>query len=198
MWQEALEVMSGVLNHSSKQLSESLSLIANKRIKISIGEINTRPYCEPVESMEASDSENFVAQQFTGDFDGILTLQMGNVECVRLLSYCLGRSVSLDSFSEKEHEAILELGNVILNAVFRSMLNITQAHLTVERPKYYSSLFWMNETVGKNIYASNFITISMEYLCLNSMFSDDRNGTMKVSLQMKNKEDIWRVLQRMV
>ncbi|MBV1889328.1 MAG: hypothetical protein KUG67_03685 [Proteobacteria bacterium] len=198
MRQDILEVMAGALNHSSKQVSESLSLIAKNRIEMDVGEISRAPYKERIGNSNASADVSFVAQQFVGDYEGVLTLVMGDMECVHLLSYCLGRSVSIDGFSENEHEAILELGNVILNAVFRSMLNVTQAHLIVAAPKYYPSLFRMNETVNKYSYKSDFITINLSYLCINSDPSTDGGRQMKVELQMKSQGDINRVLERML
>ena len=195
MWQDMLKVMAERLDHASKQVSESLSLIAKNRIEVEVGEINRVPYNGRNENSNASDDVNFVIQQFVGDYEGALTLAMGDMECVNLLGYCLGQPVSLDSFSENEHEAILELGNVILNSIFRSMLNVTQAHLIVAAPKYYPSLFRMNETINKYAYKSDFITINLSYLCVNS---DARTeGQMTVELQMKTQRDMARVLEKM-
>ena len=197
MRQDILEVMAGALNHSSKQMSESLSLISMNKIKMDVAEINTTPYKERGARNGICSDVSFVVQQFVGDYEGVLALVMGNIECVHLLSYCLGRPVSIDSFSENEHEAILELGNVILNAVFRSMLNITQSHLIVAAPKYYPSLFRMCEIINKCDYESDFIAIDFNYLCLNDGTSTYEGGKMKVELQMKNNGDIAQVLEKM-
>ena len=71
-----------------------------------------------------------VRQRFTSSFSGDILLIFPERRSLDLVRSMLGDAVPLDSLTELEQEALLEVGNVILNACLGSLAN--QLGLTIE------------------------------------------------------------------
>jgi chemotaxis protein CheC len=75
-----------------------------------------------------------VKQSFSGDFSGSALLIFPEHDSLELVKAILGTDVSLEQLSELEEDALLEVGNVILNACICTISDILGCEIFGEIP----------------------------------------------------------------
>ncbi len=75
-----------------------------------------------------------IAQDFSGDFDGKALLLFPQQSSLNLVRTLLKDDIPLTMLSELEKEALMEVGNIILNACFGTVANILNASIESSLP----------------------------------------------------------------
>jgi chemotaxis protein CheC len=77
-----------------------------------------------------------VNQHFSGPFNAEAVLLFTEEQALKIVSDMMGSQMSLEELAEFEHEAMCELGNIILNACLSSMADIFNFTLESSLPHY--------------------------------------------------------------
>jgi chemotaxis protein CheC len=76
-----------------------------------------------------------VRQAFHGDVSGRALLIFPEKNSLELVRAVAGEELSLEDILELEHEALAEIGNIILNACIATVANLLQRSLTMSLPE---------------------------------------------------------------
>ena len=127
------DAITELLNVAIGQAAAGLSQLVEDEVHLSVPRID---FMTPAEAAGRLDSETngmdavAVRQHFTGPFSGDILLFFPERRSLDLVRHMLGDEVPLNQLTELEQEALLEVGNVILNSCLGSLVN--QLGLTVE------------------------------------------------------------------
>lgn len=122
-----------ILNVAIGQAAASLSRMVHDSITLSVPFVE---FLSPAVAAERLDSTTggaesvAVRQRFASSFSGDILLIFPERRSLELVRSMLGDTVTMDSLTELEQEALLEVGNVILNACLGSLAN--QLGLSIE------------------------------------------------------------------
>jgi chemotaxis protein CheC len=76
-----------------------------------------------------------VRQSFQGEFSGRALLIFPEINSLELVRAVAGDHLSLEDIAELEHEALAEIGNIILNSCMGTIANLLQRNLTMSLPE---------------------------------------------------------------
>lgn len=129
-----------LLNISIGRACSSLSTITGKEVYLSTPELL---FDIPLEAiLHSTPLYSAIIQSFSGKLNGHMALIFPDPVVRRLLSHILQLHVKdkhtpVDVLQDIELDAILEIGNIILNACLGSMTNQLKCSISSELPKYY-------------------------------------------------------------
>lgn len=127
------DAVTELLNIAIGQAAASLSQLVEDEVRLSVPFVDFLTPEQAILRLEdetqGSDSVA-VRQHFAGHFYGDILLIFPERKSLDLVRHMLGDDVPLDQLTELEQEALLEVGNIILNACLGSLAN--QIGLPVE------------------------------------------------------------------
>lgn len=128
------DAVTELLNIAIGKAASSLSLLVEDEVKLSVPFVDfLTPGAAALRLEEETGGADSVAvrQHFVGPFYGDILLIFPERKSLDLVRHMLGdQQVPLDQLTELEQEALLEVGNIILNACLGSLAN--QLNLPVE------------------------------------------------------------------
>lgn len=129
-----------LLNISMGRACAGLSSIIGKEVTLSTPELLFEMPLE--EALQSEPSYSAVIQSFSGALEGHAALLFPEIVVRRLLSHILQIHFQVadapqDSLQDIELDAILEIGNIILNACIGSITNQLHCSVSSSLPKYY-------------------------------------------------------------
>lgn len=127
------DAVTELLNIAIGQAASSLSQLVEDEVQLSVPFVDfltpSQAAARLEEETQGSDSVA-VRQHFQGHFYGDILLIFPERRSLDLVRHMLGDQVPLEQLTELEQEALLEVGNIILNACLGSLAN--QLKLPVE------------------------------------------------------------------
>lgn len=133
------DAVTEILNIAIGQAASALSQLVEDEVCLSVPAIN---FLTPSEAnarleLETSGADSVaVRQSFSGSFSGDLLLIFPEQRSLDLVRSMLDDVVPLDSLTELEQEALLEVGNIILNACLGSLANQLGTAVESSLPTY--------------------------------------------------------------
>jgi chemotaxis protein CheC len=127
------DAVTELLNIAIGQAAASLSQLVEDEVRLSVPFVD---FLTPEQAALRLEDETHgsdsvaVRQHFAGHFYGDILLIFPERKSLDLVRHMLGDDVPLDQLTELEQEALLEVGNIILNACLGSLAN--QIGLPVE------------------------------------------------------------------
>lgn len=127
-----------LVNMGIGKAAESLSQIIQDEVILSVPSVefvdddNLLNYVKQIDK----NTPSAIMQKFTGDFCGNSMLIFPENGGMGLVRQMLQNTVESESISEFEEEALLEIGNIILNACFGQLGNLLSTDLDGELPIY--------------------------------------------------------------
>lgn len=127
------DAVTELLNIAIGQAAASLSQLVEDEVRLSVPFVD---FLSPAQAAERLEEETqgadsvAVRQHFEGHFYGDILLIFPERRSLDLVRHMLGDEVPLEQLTELEQEALLEVGNIILNACLGSLSN--QLKLPVE------------------------------------------------------------------
>jgi len=116
----------------------SLSEIVNDEVRISVPSVQVIS-TEDINSTSLSLScgpFGAVTQHFSGPFNAETVLLFNEEQALKIVSDMMGSQMSLGELAQFEHEAMCELGNIILNACLSAMADMLNFTLESSLPYY--------------------------------------------------------------
>lgn len=127
------DAVTELLNIAIGQAAASLSQLVEDEVRLSVPFVDFLTPSQAAIRLEAEtqgDDSVAVRQHFEGHFYGDILLIFPEKRSLDLVRHMLGDQVPLEQLTELEQEALLEVGNIILNACLGSLSN--QLGLPVE------------------------------------------------------------------
>ncbi|MDP1667023.1 MAG: chemotaxis protein CheC [Methylobacter sp.] len=133
-----LDALAEIFSIGAGRAALSLSEIVGDEVHISV------PYVQVINSQDISsttlslNSGRFgaVTQYFSGPFNAEAVLLFTEEQALKIVGDMMGSQMSIEELAEFEHEAMCELGNIILNACLSAMADILHFTLESSLPSY--------------------------------------------------------------
>ncbi|MDO9267864.1 MAG: chemotaxis protein CheC [Methylobacter sp.] len=133
-----LDALAEIFSIGAGRAALSLSEIVGDEVHISV------PYVQVINSQDISsttlslNSGRFgaVTQYFSGPFNAEAVLLFTEEQALKIVGDMMGSQMSIEELAEFEHEAMCELGNIILNACLSAMADILDFTLESSLPSY--------------------------------------------------------------
>lgn len=133
------DAVTELLNIAIGQAAASLSQLVEDEIRLSVPFVHFLAPAAAASRLQAETGGGdsvAVRQHFAGQFSGDILLIFPERKSLELVRSMLGDTVPLDSLTELEREALLEIGNIILNACLGSLANQLRTRVESSLPIY--------------------------------------------------------------
>jgi len=133
-----LDALAEIFSIGAGRAALSLSEIVGDEVHISVPSVQVIN-AEDINATTLSlNSGRFgaVSQYFSGPFNAEAVLLFTEEQALKIVSDMMGSQMSLEELAEFEHEAMCELGNIILNACLSAMADILHFTLESSLPSY--------------------------------------------------------------
>jgi len=133
-----VDALTEIFNIGIGRAANSLNQMVSQTVDLTIPKIEILPNIEAKQKLNFdSDMEiSAVTQQFSGDFKGQALLMFSKENGLQLVSLLLGNKIPIEDLSELEQDSLVEIGNVILNACFGTVINFLQSSISIEMPEF--------------------------------------------------------------
>jgi len=130
-----------LVNMGIGKAAEALSQIIREEILLSVPNIEFVNDEDLLDYMNKIDSKtpSVVMQKFTGDFSGNSMLIFPESSGMSLVKQMLKGTVNDNNIGSFEEEALIEIGNIVLNACFGQLGNLLSTGLDGALPSYLRS-----------------------------------------------------------
>ncbi len=133
-----IDALTEIFNIGIGRAANSLNKMVSQTVDLSIPEIEILPNKDARLKLNFAETTEIsaVSQRFEGDFKGQALLIFTKESGLQLVSSLLGNKIPLDALSELEQDSLVEIGNVILNACFGTVINFLKSKITIEMPEF--------------------------------------------------------------
>lgn len=133
-----LDALTEVFSIGAGRAALSLSEIVGDEVRISVPSIQVISSNDISSTTLSLNSGRFgaVSQHFSGPFNAEALLLFTEEQALKIVSDMMDSQMSLEELAEFEHEAMCELGNIILNACLSAMADILNFTLDSSLPNY--------------------------------------------------------------
>jgi chemotaxis protein CheC len=132
-----LDALGELVNIGVSRAAASLGTMVGEQVLLSVPSVMIVSRSRAAELISASRLDLLVAvrQEFHGDVSGRALLIFPEKNSLELVRAVAGEGLSLEDILELEHEALGEIGNIILNACIATVANLLQRSLTMSLPE---------------------------------------------------------------
>jgi chemotaxis protein CheC len=133
------DAVAEILNVAIGRAAASLSELVDDEVRLSVPFVD---FLAPADAISRIERETgnletvAVREQFEGLVHGDILLLFPEHKSLDLVRHVLGHEIPLDELTELEQEALLEVGNIILNACLGSLSNQLGLPVTGSLPTY--------------------------------------------------------------
>lgn len=133
-----LDALAEVFSIGAGRAALSLSEIVGDEVRISVPSVQliTTEEISPATLSLHSGRFGAVNQRFSGPFNAEAVLLFTEDQALKIVSDMMGSQMSIEELAEFEHEAMCELGNIILNACLSAMADVFNFTLESSLPDY--------------------------------------------------------------
>ncbi|MDF1795066.1 MAG: chemotaxis protein CheC [Coxiellaceae bacterium] len=132
-----------VCNIGVSQAAKQLSILLNDEVVITVPEVQLSDVDGLAKALNVEKDEKVscVKQQLKGDLAGSALLMFHNDESKALVSSLVGSTQMLGDLSSREfeHEAVMEIGNIIISACFSAIGNFLHQDISFTVPTYFEA-----------------------------------------------------------
>lgn len=134
------DMLSELFNLGMGSAASALSEMVSEEVLLSVPEIKFMKKSELAEMLadESNDHISGVAQNFHGMLLGKALLTFPSHKSLELVRLLLQDTVPIENLTEFEEEALLEVGNIIINAGLSSLADIFEDEITSDLPVFNS------------------------------------------------------------
>lgn len=132
-----LDALTELVNIGVSRAAVSLATMVGEQVLLSVPSVSIVSRAAAARLIGARDTDLLVAvrQAFQGDVSGRALLIFPEANSLELVRCVAGQHLSLDDILELEHEALAEIGNIILNACIATIANLLQRSLVMSLPE---------------------------------------------------------------
>jgi chemotaxis protein CheC len=132
-----LDALSELINIGFGRAASALSTLVGRRIMLEAPQVNVYPMMELVKTLENLGGKEItnVHQIFRGKISGDAMLLMDSDSASILIDLMAGGSGEVHPMTAADREALIETGNILLNAFIGSFGNLLRVHITFTVPR---------------------------------------------------------------
>jgi len=132
-----LDALTELVNIGVSRAASSLGSMVGEQVLLSVPSvvIVSRSRAADLLGDKRRDLLVAVRQAFHGDVSGRALLIFPERNSLELVRAVVGERLSLEDILELEHEALAEIGNIILNACIATVANLLERNLTMSLPE---------------------------------------------------------------
>lgn len=133
------DAVTEIINIAIGQAASALSQLVEDEVRLSVPLVH---FMTPERAAERLEEETgggetvAVRQSFLGRFNGDIMLIFPERRSLHLVRQMLGEDLPVDQLTELEQEALMEVGNIILNACLGSLANQLDMEVESSLPAY--------------------------------------------------------------
>lgn len=133
-----IDALTEIFNIGIGRAAKSLNQMVSQTVDLTIPEIEILPNKQAKHKLDLDTAMEIsaVTQRFSGDFQGQALLMFSKENGLQLVRLLLGNKIPIEDLSELEQDSLVEIGNVILNACFGTVINFLQASISIEMPEF--------------------------------------------------------------
>ena len=132
-----LDALTELVNLGVSRAALSLRDLVGEQVLLSVPLLSILSTPEAAELIRAPEGHHLIAvrQAFDGDISGRALLIFPEQNSLELVRAVAGDHLSLQDVAELEHEALAEIGNIILNGCMGTISNLLQRSLIMSLPE---------------------------------------------------------------
>jgi len=133
-----IDALTEMFNIGIGRAAHSLSQMVSQTVDLTVPKVAILPN-ETTKMKFSFNGENEVSavvQDFSGDFNGQASLMFGKESGLKLVSALLENKIPLEALTELEQDSLVEVGNIILNACFGTVINFLKSSIKIELPEF--------------------------------------------------------------
>jgi chemotaxis protein CheC len=163
-----LDALAELVNIGVSRAAASLGTMVGEQVLLSVPSVMIVSRSRASELIGAAPQDLLVAvrQAFHGDVSGRALLIFPEKNSLELVRAVAGERLSLEDILELEHEALAEIGNIILNACIATVANLLQRNLTMSLPEIVrgtgDGLFDLGESLADDVVLFVHINFSLK------------------------------------
>ena len=163
-----LDALGELVNIGVSRAAASLGTMVGEQVLLSVPAVALVSRSGAAELISASRQDLLIAvrQDFHGDVSGQALLIFPERNSLELVRAVAGEELSLEDILELEHEALAEIGNIILNACIATVANMLQRSLTMSLPEIVrgtgEGLFDLSLTAAEDVVLFVHINFSLK------------------------------------
>ena len=132
-----LDALTEMVNIGVNRAAASLREMVGEQVHLSVPHVTLVTRDRAIATLAAVEVNNLVGihQVFEGDITGRALLIFPDTKSLELVRAVAGSEMSLEEIIELEHEALAEIGNIILNGCMATLANMLQRNLKMSLPE---------------------------------------------------------------
>lgn len=133
-----IDALTEIFNIGIGRAANSLNQMVSQSVELTIPKVEILPNIAAKKKLDFDPLAEIsaVTQRFSGDFQGQALLMFSKENGLQLVSLLLSNKIPIEALSELEQDSLVEIGNVILNACFGTVINFLQSSITIEMPEF--------------------------------------------------------------
>jgi len=163
-----LDALTELVNIGVSRAAASLGAMVGEQVLLSVPSVVIVSRSKAADLLGGTRQDLLVAvrQAFHGDVSGRALLIFPEKNSLELVRAVAGERLSLEDILELEHEALAEIGNIILNACIATVANLLERSLTMSLPEIVrggsEGLFNLGVAVGDDVVLFVHINFSLK------------------------------------
>ena len=132
-----LDALTELVNIGVSRAASSLGAMVGEQVLLSVPSVVIVSRSRAADLIGGTRQDQLVAvrQAFHGDVSGRALLIFPEKNSLELVRAVAGERLSLEDILDLEHEALAEIGNIILNACIATVANLLERSLTMSLPE---------------------------------------------------------------
>ena len=132
-----LDALTELVNIGVSRAASSLGAMVGEQVLLSVPSVVIVSRSRAADLIGGTRQDQLVAvrQAFHGDVSGRALLIFPEKNSLELVRAVAGERLSLEDILDLEHEALAEIGNIILNACIATVANLLERNLTMSLPE---------------------------------------------------------------
>jgi len=132
------DALKEIFNIGVGRSASALNKMVSQTVELSVPHVQLVENRHLIARLEANNVGRIsaVSQKFVGDFSGTAMLIFSQESGLTLVRQLLGEDIPLSSLSDMEQDSLVEVGNIILNGCFGTVINFLESKIKVEMPKF--------------------------------------------------------------
>jgi chemotaxis protein CheC len=132
-----VDALTELVNIGVSRAAVSLRDLVGEQVFLSVPSLSVLSKPEAADMIRGPDGRHLIAvrQAFDGEFSGRALLIFPEANSLELVRAVAGDHLSLEDIAELEHEALAEIGNIILNGCMGTISNLLQRSLVISLPE---------------------------------------------------------------
>ena len=132
-----LDALTEMVNIGVNRAAAGLREMVGEQVHLSVPKVSLVSRDKAIATLGDSETANLVGihQVFEGDVTGRALLIFLDIKSLELVRAVTGGKLPLEEIIELEHEALAEIGNIILNGCLATMANMLQRNLKMSLPE---------------------------------------------------------------